>query len=86
MDYLMKFLPRKRKDNWNKPFSPRIAKRIALSSTEELDNYISMSLQDISRAMVTYHRTNAQADLEDALLSAEVLHAILDTLKTRTFG
>ena len=45
-----------------------------------------MSIQDISRAMVTYHRTGAQADLEDALLSAEVLHAIIDTLKTRTFG
>lgn len=80
----MKFL-RKKTTN-NKPFSQKIVKRIAVSSTEELDGWVDMSLQDISRAMVTYHRTGAQTDLEDALLSAEVLHAILDTLKARTFG
>lgn len=85
MDYLMKFLSRQ-KNVPNKPFSKKIVKRIAVSSTEDLDNWVDMSIQDISRAMVTYHRTGAQADLEDALLSAEVLHAILDTLKTRAFG
>lgn len=81
----MRFLSRQKK-TWTKPFSQKIVKRIAVSSTEELDGWVDMSIQDISRAMVTYHRTGAQADLEDALLSAEVLHAILDTLKARTFG
>ena len=81
----MNFLIRQ-KNISNKPFSKKILKRIAISSTEDLDTWVDMSLQDIGRAMVTYHRTGAQVDLEDALLSAEVLHAILDALKTRTFG
>ena len=81
----MKFLSRQ-KPKWTKPFAQKIVKRISISSTEELDNWVDMSLQDIGRAMVTYHRTGAQTDLEDALLSAEVLHAILDALKTRAFG
>ena len=81
----MKFSWRQ-KPKWTKPFAQKIVKRISISSTEELDNWVDMSIQDISRAMVTYHRTGAQADLEDALLSAEVLHAIIDALKTRTFG
>lgn len=81
----MNFLSRQKKP-WTKPFSQKIVKRIAISTTEELDGWVNMSIQDISRAMSAYHRTNAQTDLEDALLSAEVLHAIIDTLKTRTFG
>lgn len=82
----MRLLPRSKKPIWNKPFSEKITKRIAASSTQELDGWVDMSLTDIGRAMIMYSRTGAQADLEDALLSAEVLHAILHTLKTRTFG
>lgn len=74
------------KKNWSKPFSPRIAKRVSMVTTADLEGWVDPSIQDIGRAMITYRKTGAQADLEDALLSAEVLHAIIDALKTRTFG
>lgn len=77
---------KKNKNQWKKPFSERVAKRVSMVSTTDLEGWIDPSLQDISRAMTIYRRTGAQADLEDALLSAEVLHAIVDALKTRTFG
>ena len=77
---------KKNKSQWKKPFSERIAKRVAIVSTSDLEGWIDPSLQDVGRAMIAYRKTGAQADLEDALLSAEVLHAIVDALKTRTFG
>ena len=81
----MKYL-RKQSKNWKKPFSERIARRISIVPTSDLEGWVDPSLQDVGRAMIAYNRTGAQADLEDALLSAEVLHAILDAIKTRTFG
>ena len=80
----MKFSFRK-KTNWNKPFSEKIARRIAVVSSQDLDAWIDTSLTDIGRAMISYHRTGQRADLENALLSAEVLHAMIDALKTRMF-
>lgn len=76
----------RRKKTWTKPFSQRISKRVSMVSTTDLEGWVDPSLQDVGRAMIAYRRTGAQADLEDALLSAEVLHAIIDALKTRTFG
>lgn len=77
---------KKSKSEWKKPFSERIAKRVSMVSTSDLEGWVDPSLQDVGRAMIAYRRTGDQADLEDALLSAEVLHAIVDALKTRTFG
>lgn len=52
-------------------------------STEDLDAWIDPSIDDIKRFMFMYGKTKDPAHLADALLSAEVLHAIIDAVHTR---
>lgn len=77
----MRFL--KKNKNWTKPFSEKIAKRVARIPTAELETYVDQSIYDIGRNMSNYTRGRNHAFLDEALLAAEVLHAIINELNTR---
>lgn len=76
---------KKKKPEWDKPFSEKIARRVSKLPTGDLEAYIDQSLYEISRNMSAYERGKDLAILEEALLGAEVVHAIVaEIYKRRT--
>lgn len=82
MDYLMKF-SRKSKD-WSKPFSEKVARRVSKIPTAELEIWVDQSLYEIGRCMSSYSKSREQMYLDEALLGAEALHAVVDELVARS--
>ena len=82
MGYLMN--PFKRKEIWIKPFSEKVSKRVGKIPTVELEQWIEQSIYEIGRCMSAYSKQREPIFLEEALLGAEALHAVVHELKTRT--
>lgn len=80
----MKFLRRLKKiENWNKPFSERVAKRVSRIPTGELILWADQSLSDLGRCLSNYEKGKDRIYLEEALLGAEAIHAVVDELYNR---
>jgi hypothetical protein len=82
MDYLMN--PFKRKEIWIKPFSEKVSKRVAKIPTMELEQWAEQATYEVGRCMSSYAKQREIVFLEEALLGAEALHAVVHELKTRT--
>lgn len=80
MDYLMMF---SKKSTWTKPFSEKVAKRVAKIPTGELEIWIDQSVYEIGRCMSAYAKSREQVYLDEALMGAEALHAVIDELNNR---
>lgn len=79
---MMRFF--KSKEPWNKPFSEKVAKRVSKIATAELEVWIEQATYEVGRCMSLYSRNRDQSFLEEALLGAEALHAVVDQLHKRT--
>jgi len=75
---------KKPKEMWMKPFSPKVAKRVAKIPTAELEMWIDQSIYEVGRCMSSYSKSREAVYLEEALLGAEALHAVVDELKNRS--
>jgi hypothetical protein len=73
----------KSKSVWDKPFSEKVAKRVSKIPTSELEMWIDQSLYEIGKCMTMYSKTRENIYLEEALVGAEALHAVVDELKKR---
>jgi len=82
MDYLMN--PFKRKEIWIKPFSEKVSKRVAKIPTMELEQWAEQATYEVGRCMSSYAKQRETVFLEEALLGAEALHAVVNELKVRT--
>jgi hypothetical protein len=71
------------KKKWNKPFSEKVAKRVARIATPDLLDWSEQALSEISRCLSGYRRTNEAWYMEEALTGAEALHAVLDEYNRR---
>lgn len=78
----MSFL--KTKPTWDKPFSEKVARRVAKISTAELEIWIEQATYEVGRCMSLYARSREKAYLDEALIGAEALHAVVDQLHKRT--
>lgn len=74
----------KKKKKWDKPFSEKVAKRVAKIPTADLDTWAVQALNEIGRCLSTYDKDRNKTYLEEALLGAEALHAVVDELVNRT--
>ena len=72
-----------RKKNWDKPFSQKVAKRVAKIPTGELTMWADQSLYEMSRLISQYERSRENIYLEELLQGAEALHAVVDELNKR---
>ena len=63
--------------NWDKPFSEKIAKRVAKIPTGELAMWSEQALSELGRCLSTYEKTRSTIYLEEALNGAEALHAVI---------
>jgi hypothetical protein len=79
---MMNFL--KSKVTWDKPFSEKVAKRVSKISTSELEMWIEQATYEVGRCMSLYTRNRERAYLDEALIGAEALHAVVDQLHKRT--
>ena len=73
----------KKKTIWDKPFSEKVSKRVSKIPTSELEMGIDQSLYEIGKCMTMYSKTRENIYLEEALVGAEALHAVVDELKKR---
>jgi retron-type reverse transcriptase len=73
----------KKKTIWDKPFSEKVSKRVSKIPTSELEMWIDQSLYEIGKCMTMYSKTRENIYLEEALVGAEALHAVVDELKKR---
>lgn len=69
--------------NWDKPFSEKIAKRVAKIPTGELTLWADQSLYDLGRLISAYERSRDKAYLDELLTGAEALHAVAHELNRR---
>ena len=67
-----------------KNFSEKITKRIARIPTADLETWAENSLTEIGRCLSLYGKNRDELILDEALLGAEALHAVLNQLKERT--
>jgi hypothetical protein len=73
----------KKKEVWNKPFSEKVAKRVKNIPTGELTLWLDQAMFDLGRSINQYERSKETVILDNALLGAEAIHAVVNELHTR---
>jgi hypothetical protein len=74
----------RKKEIWVKPFSEKVSKRVAKIPTMELEQWAEQATYEVGRCMSAYAKQRESVFLEEALLGAEALHAVVNELKSRT--
>lgn len=82
MDYSMKLFS-KTKTTWNKPFSEKIAKRVQKIPTGELEVWADQTIYEVGRALSSYQKVRSKESLNDLLMAAEAMHAVIDEIYNR---
>jgi hypothetical protein len=73
----------KKKELWIKPFSEKVSKRVKKIPTGELTLWLDQAMYDLGRCITQYEKTREQNYLDEALLGAEAIHAVVDELNIR---
>ena len=74
----------KKNKNWNKPFSERIAKRVAKIPTLDLHNWTEQAIYETGRLLSAYERDRTPDSLKNLTDGAEAVHALVHELGKRT--
>jgi len=74
----------KRKPTYEKKLS-QIESRISRIPQEELPIWADQAINDAGRALTAWRRRGDQAELEEAILGAEALAAILKNIRSRAY-
>lgn len=62
----------------------KVKRRVSSLPTSELIGWTDQTIYSIGRNLSAWQKSQNQSSLDEAQLGAEVLHAILDTLKERS--
>ena len=74
----------KKNSTWDKPFSEKVAKRVAKIPTAELEMWIENSIYEVGRCMSGYSKSRELFYLEEARVGAEAMNAVVEELYKRT--
>lgn len=66
-----------------KPFSEKLAKRVAKIPTADLEMWADQSLYELGRCLSLYGKNRDKNILVEALSGAEALHAVINELHGR---
>jgi len=75
---------------WKKPkspsheFSEKVLKRISMIATPDLTAWVDQALSEINRCMSSYEGSRDPIHVEDALVGAEALYALVSELHKRS--
>jgi len=67
-----------------KPFPEKIARRVAKLATRDLITWAEQALSETNRSLSAYQKSGDKIHLEDALLGAEAVNALVSELHSRT--
>lgn len=73
----------KKKEVWVKPFSEKVTKRVKKIPTGELSMWVDQAMFDLGRCLNQYEKTRDINYLNEALLGAEAIHAVVDEIHSR---
>lgn len=78
----MKFLWRQ-KTYSKKPFSDKIARRVSVIPSPDLEMWADQALYDLGRCLSAYQKNRENVYLDEARVGAEALHAVVEELYKR---
>jgi hypothetical protein len=74
-----------KKENWDKPFSEKVAKRVAKLATADLYLWTEQAISETNRALSRYQKSpNDVVSLQDLSLGAEAIHALASEIHKRS--
>lgn len=73
----------KKKPNWDKPFSEKIAKRVSRIPTGELSVWADQTIYEVGRLLSQYERNRSVEAITELAEGAEALHAVVHELNKR---
>jgi hypothetical protein len=73
----------KKKKDWNKPFSEKIAKRVSRIPTGELSVWADQTIYEVGRLLSQYERSRSIENMTELAEGAEALHAVVHELNKR---
>jgi hypothetical protein len=68
---------------WHKPFSEKVEKRIDKIPTADLTMWADQIITELGRALSQYEKQGSKDMLNELVMGAESLHAVVDALHTR---
>lgn len=74
---------KKPKSSWDKPFSPKVAKRVSRIPTSELEMWVDQAIYELGRCLSGFSKSREQVFLDEARTGAEALHAVVEELYKR---
>lgn len=75
---------KKQKEPWLKPFPEKLANRVAKIATPDLITWIDQAMSETNRCISNYHRGGEISSVEDMLVGAEAVNALVSELHRRT--
>jgi hypothetical protein len=74
-----------KKENWDKPFSEKVANRVAKLATADLYLWTEQAISETNRALGRYQKNpNDVVSLQDLTLGAEAIHALAYEINKRS--
>jgi len=74
----------KKKEPWVKPFPEKLANRVSKIATPDLITWIDQALSETNRCVSNYHRSGETSSIDDMLVGAEAINALVSELRRRT--
>jgi len=75
---------KKKKEVWVKPFPEKLANRVAKIATPDLITWIDQAMSETNRCISNYHRGGETSSIDDMLIGAEAINALVSELHRRT--
>jgi hypothetical protein len=74
-----------KKENWDKPFSEKVAKRVAKIPSADLTLWLEQAISETNRALGNYQKNTSDViSLEDLTLGSEAIHALAAEINKRS--
>lgn len=74
----------KKKVPFDKPFPEKLARRVSKIPTADLANWADQALYEVGRCLSLYEKHREKIYLDEALMGAEAVNAVISELHKRT--
>lgn len=75
---------KKQSEPWVKPFPEKLANRVSKIATADLIMWIDQAMSETNRSVSVYQRSNEPVELDNMLIGAEAINALVSELHRRT--
>jgi len=75
---------KKKTEPWVKPFPEKLANRVSKIATADLTMWLDQAMSETNRSISNYQRSNEPLELENMLVGAEAINALVSELHRRT--